>query len=495
MNADSLWSSILQAAIQGKLVPQDSNDGTASSLFDVSCILKVEDYPSFDIPFSIPENWSYVFLGCITDFRGNASVLSEIIPDDAYVLELDNIEKNTGRIIGTTNPRKLNKGSNQHIFKKGCVLYSKLRPYLNKVVIPDRDGYCSTEIIPLYFANGIDLQYIQIVLMSRYFVDFTMDNVYGAKMPRFNLKKGAEFLVPVPPLAEQKRIVAKLQELKPLVERYGWYQTRLSELNASIGPLLKKSILQAAIQGKLVPQDLIEDSASLLLQKIIEEKQKLLKGKLLKRDKCESQITIENGKWVEIVFGKTSVLEVPFEIPESWTWARLKTVCLKITDGTHHSPPNSVKGDYMYISAKNIKDSGIDLSNLTYVSESIHKEIYSRCDPVKGDILFIKDGATTGVVTINNLDEQFSLLSSVALIRPSCHIDRDYVVRAIRSPYFFNTVRNKMSGGAITRVTLDKIEQFLLPVPPLAEQHRIVSKLDELFKIIDKKEVKSLRKG
>src|SRR5690606_455310 len=129
---------------------------------------------------------------------------------------------------------------------------------------------------------------------------------------------------------------------------------------------------------------------------------------------------------------------------------------------------------------------GVLLSNATYVNKEVHEEIFARCDPEFGDILYIKDGATTGVVTINNLTMPFSMLSSVALLKvlPKLNNNR-FILNTLRSPMFYQAMREGMTGVAITRVTLKKLELATLPLPPLAEQHRIVAKVDELFALCD----------
>ncbi|UFK43494.1 restriction endonuclease subunit S [Mannheimia haemolytica] len=160
-------------------------------------------------------------------------------------------------------------------------------------------------------------------------------------------------------------------------------------------------------------------------------------------------------------------------------------ICLKITDGTHHSPPNIDKGDFLYITAKNIKKDGLDLSKISYVTKEIHNEIFSRCNPEKGDILYIKDGATTGVSIINTLNEPFSMLSSVALIKTSQEIDNEYLNYVMNSHYFYNISIGSMSGTGIPRITLTKLESYLVPVPPLLEQQRIVQKIEELLPLVE----------
>ena len=166
-------------------------------------------------------------------------------------------------------------------------------------------------------------------------------------------------------------------------------------------------------------------------------------------------------------------------------WCNITEVTNKITDGTHNSPINTPKGDFKYITAKNIKAHGIELDNISYVSQEVHSEIYARCNPEKGDILYIKDGATTGIVTINNLDEQFSLLSSVALIKPNKSISNKYLLYYLQSSLCYDTVRGSMKGVGITRITLKQIEKWILPLPPLAEQERIVCQIEKWFSLID----------
>ena len=180
-------------------------------------------------------------------------------------------------------------------------------------------------------------------------------------------------------------------------------------------------------------------------------------------------------------------LKEMLEPKEGWEEKTLKEVCTLITDGTHHSPPNDESGKYKYITAKNIKIWGLDLSNITYVSEDIHKEILARCNPQKGDVLYIKDGATTGIAIVNPLDEEFSMLSSVALLKPNKDVlSSEFLCFTLNSPSIYNQTRNQMDGAAITRVTLVKIKGFVVSIPPLSEQQRIVATLDSLKSKVDR---------
>jgi len=250
---------------------------------------------------------------------------------------------------------------------------------------------------------------------------------------------------------------------------------------------LRQKILDLAIRGKLVPQDPSDEPASVLVEKIRAEKEQLIREKKIKRDKNESYIYRSDKSYYE-KFAHATVKcideEIPFEIPESWEWCRLNMILSKLTDGTHHSPVNLPSGDFMYITAKNIKFDGISLKDITYVSKDIHKEIFSRCNPEKGDILYIKDGATTGVATINSMSNPFSMLSSVALLKPMRYLNNHYLLGFLQSPICYNFTRNNMKGVGITRVTLAQMSRWLIPIAPLQEQNRIVEKIDFAFALI-----------
>jgi len=182
------------------------------------------------------------------------------------------------------------------------------------------------------------------------------------------------------------------------------------------------------------------------------------------------------------------------EVPEHWSTGRLAYQVDLLVDGTHHSPESYPEGDYLYITAKNIKENGFDFSNISYISSSDHEEIYSRCSVRNDDVLYIKDGATAGIAMINNLKEEFSLLSSVALIRPRKLILRPkYLKYHLNASVFKDEMLNRLSGGAMTRFTIDGISRFNVLIPPLEEQDKIVeliekraSKMDALTKKAEK---------
>ena len=238
---------------------------------------------------------------------------------------------------------------------------------------------------------------------------------------------------------------------------------------------LRQKILDLAIHGKLVPQDPNDEPASVLLERIRAEKEKLIKeGKIKAPKKSKSAgDTFHYPK------------DVPWELPEGWEWCKITDVVDKLTDGTHNSPKSYPSGVYMYVTAKNIKRAGLDLSNITYVDKDVHREIYARCNPEKGDILYIKDGATCGISTINNLNVEFSLLSSVALIKPNKNILNTYLNLFLQSEFCYRNVRDSMKGVGITRIILKQMELWDIPLPPFAEQKRIVAAAEQLLQITD----------
>jgi len=173
----------------------------------------------------------------------------------------------------------------------------------------------------------------------------------------------------------------------------------------------------------------------------------------------------------------------PINNPMGWNKATLSNACLKITDGTHFSPPSSIEGRYKYITAKNIKLNGFDFSNLTYISDSEHREIYNRCNPEYGDVLYIKDGATTGIALLNTLKEEFSLLSSIALLKPNCKIlSSYYLCDVLNNQNMYSKIRSTMGGAAITRLTIVKIKNILIPIPPIDLQNQFAEFVQQVDK-------------
>ena len=245
-----LGKSILQEAIQGKLVPQITEEGTAQELLEQikaekqklvkegklkksalasSVIFRGDDNKYYEkigkkivciedeVPFEIPNSWVWARLGAIVDFSKSQTISSSMLDMDSWILDLEDIEKDSGRLLQKKRMKELLSKSDKHLFYKGNVLYSKLRPYLNKVIVADEDGACTTEILAFDFGH-IYNKYAQAYLMSPFFVDYANSDSYGIKMPRLGSKKGNNALFPIPPLREQQRIVEKIEQLTQLLK-------------------------------------------------------------------------------------------------------------------------------------------------------------------------------------------------------------------------------------------------------------------------------------
>ena len=207
---DKAKSKILDLAIHGKLVPQDPNDEPAIEL-----LKRIN--PKFEscdeVPWELPNNWCWTTLGNISDYGKCIHVEAMDIPNDSWVLELEDLEKDTAKLLQrvTCTGREI-KGV-RSVFRKGDILFSKLRTYLNKVLVAPEDGYCSTEIVPISLCDSLSSHYINHVLRSKYFVEYTTSCGYGVKMPRLSTTDARKGLIPLPPYQEQLRIVAKIEEL------------------------------------------------------------------------------------------------------------------------------------------------------------------------------------------------------------------------------------------------------------------------------------------
>ena len=525
MTAQQLKNSILQMAVQGKLVPQDPNDEPASVLLKRIKAEKEELIKSGKIKKSkksseifrgASRNLPYAFCEQIgKEIRDISDEIPFEIPDSWEWVHLDNIAISD---LGKTLDKAKNTGNFQpylcsiNVYWNGIDLSkvkearfedSELPKYLLKkgdllICEGGEVGRCCVwdKDIPMYYQNAlhrvrfygdINPHYFKCLMELYKGIGIIEAHSKGVTIKHLVQKALNSIYFPLPPLSEQHHIVSKIEELLPYIEKYGKAEEHLTTLNTTFPEMLKKSILQEAVQGKLVPQNPDDEPASVLLERIRAEKQKLIKAGKIKKSKHESVIITRDKIPYEIIDGKERCIadEVPFEIPESWCWCRLSSLATKITDGTHHSPPNTERGEYKYITAKNIKNTGVSLSNITYVSKEIHKEIFSRCNPEYGDVLLIKDGATTGVVTVNNIEEPFSLLSSVALIKCPQYVDSWYLVYVLRSDLFYKNIRSQMKGTGITRVTLKQIEPLFIPMPPLEEQKRIVSQIEKIMPYIN----------
>ena len=325
--------------------------------------------------------------------------------------------------------------------------------------------------------NDISFPYLQIIL-NAYWKDYNKDKQYGSAIPYIKLGNLENFLVPMTSYKEQERIVAEIEKFEPLIAEYDKLEQQATKLDDEIYDNLKKSILQYAIQGKLVPQDPNDEPASVLLARIRAEKKAQFGKKYVESyiykgdDNCYYEHI--NGKNVDITE------EIPFDLPASWEWCRLKNLIVSLTDGTHSTPKYTASGVH-FISVKDVSSGKLSFDNTKYISLDEHNELKKRCNPQKGDILLTKVG-TTGIPVLIDSDIEFSLFVSVALIKFSHeNIIPDYLIYLLKSPLVQEQAAENTRGVGNKNWVLSDIEKTLLVLPPLAEQKRIVEKIDKIF--------------
>ena len=249
---------------------------------------------------------------------------------------------------------------------------------------------------------------------------------------------------------------------------------------------LRQKILDLAIRGKLVPQDPSDEPASVLLERIREQKKQMVKeGKLKAKDIMDDTIIFvgeDNLHYEKFADGTVKCIEeeIPFEVPEGWEWTRLQSITSILTDGTHKTPTYSEDG-YIFLSSKNVTSGKIDWSNIMYIPESLHQELYSRLAPKIGDILLAKNG-TTGVAAIVDREEVFDIYVSLALIRVVENIiDPLYILNVIGSSFAQDYFSSSLKGIGVPNLHLEHIRNTLIPIPPCLEQARINSRTDMLL--------------
>ena len=333
------------------------------------------------------------------------------------------------------------------------------------MIAPD-NGICTPELVPfntyLVYAN-----YIVYVLRSPH-IDYVVNSVtYGVKMPRVGTETMVNLLIPLPPLSEQKRIVAKIEELLPLIGRYAVAYEKLEQFNAKFPEDMKKSILQYAIQGKLVEQRAEEGTAEELYQQIQAEKQHLIAEKKIKKEKTLPEIAED---------------EVPFDIPESWKWCRLSDI-IDVRDGTHDSPKYVPEGIPL-ITSKNLSNGIIDYGNVKYITQEDADKINARSMVEDDDILFAMIGSIGNPVLVKK-DRDFCI-KNMALFKKFA--DTDIFMQYMYWFFFYAQykLKKEASGGVQSFISLSRFREYLVPLPPFAEQKRIVAKIEELLPLCER---------
>ena len=324
------------------------------------------------------------------------------------------------------------------------------------------DGCIATENMPMFSVEGINLEYLKFLLKSPYFYDeLNKIQTTGSAQKSIHEREILEIEIPFPDIEEQENIVLQLSSKKNnSLEIYSELTYQLTLVKK-----LRQQLLQDAVQGKLVAQNKKDEPASELLKKIKAEKEKLIAEKKLKKEKELQSIKTE---------------EIPFEIPENWIWCRLGDICTKIGSGSTPKGSNYSTNGKPFFRSQNIYDSGLVYDDIKYISDEMHKQM-SGTTVFANDILLNITGGSMGRCALVLEDfEEGNVSQHVCIIRPLLVINKFYH-SIVLSPFFQKFVFSSTTGAGREGLPKYNLEQFLIPIPPLAEQNRIVQKLDELM--------------
>lgn len=485
MTPEQLKASILQYAIQGKLVEQRVEEGTGEELYQQIQAEKqrliqekkikkekpLAEISEDEVPFDIPESWKWVKVGNVgswssgaTPSRTNPAYYGGIIPwlktgdlNDGFIKKIP--EFITDLALEKTSVR---------LNPVGSVLMAMYGATIGKLGILDISATTNQACCACIPYEGIHNKYLFYYLMSmrRSYIGMAE----GGAQPNISKEKIVNSLIPLPPLAEQKRIVAKIEELLPLIGRYAVAYEKLEQFNAKFPEDMKKSILQYAIQGKLVEQRPEEGTGEELYQQIQAEKQHLIAEKKIKKEKPLPEIA-EN--------------EIPFDIPESWKWVRLNNIAESIVDCPHSTPKYlDMETEYCTIDTNCIDGKG-DITKWRYVDADTYTARIARLTPQKDDIVYTREGSICRAAILPE-GPRVCLGQRVMLIRSANGVFPQFIRRLLMSPMVIRKLTEQQKGIGAKHVNVSDVCNLILPLPPLAEQERIVAKIEELLPLCER---------
>ena len=484
MTPEQLKASILQYAIQGKLVEQRAEEGTGEELYQqiqaekqrliAEKKIKKEktlvEITEDEIPFDIPESWKWCRMSSLgitqtgnTPSKAHPEYQGKDIP---FITPGDILD---GGICYENQALSIAGMKVARICEAGSILQVCIGGSISKVAMTKQRVTFNQQI------NSItpfccDNRYIYYVMMSLYFSKTMKEKAGGTATPIINRGIWNTLLLPLPPLAEQKRIVAKIEELLSLVERYAAAYEKLEQFNAKFPEDMKKSILQYAIQGKLVEQRPEEGTGEELYQQIQAEKQHLIAEKKIKKEKPLPEIA-EN--------------EIPFDIPESWKWVRLNNIAESIVDCPHSTPKYlDMETEYCTIDTNCIDGKG-DITKWRYVDADTYTARIARLTPQKDDIVYTREGSICRAAILPE-GPKVCLGQRVMLIRSANGVFPQFIRRLLMSPMVIRKLTEQQKGIGAKHVNVSDVCNLILPLPPLAEQERIVAKLEEILPLCER---------
>ena len=521
MNGKQLKNSILQWAIQGKLVPQDPNDEPASVLLEriraekaklvkekkikkdknESIIYRGEDNSYYEkilatrevkcideeIPFDVPQGWEWERWGNIAQtiqYGYNAPALEHGV---IKMVRISDIQENC--VLWDNVPYCLidENDIDTYLLKVNDILFARTGGTVGKSFlveeVPEKAIYAGY-LIRTRYSSLLNPRYMKSFMESQLYWEQLKNGTIATAQPNCNGKTLAKMLLPIPPSKEQYRIVEKLTQLSSFLDNYGLCQDRLNLLNQEIMEQFKKSILQEAIQGKLVPQLEEEGTAKELLKQIKAEKQKLVKeGKLKKSALATSAIFRgDDNKYWEKIGNKVTCIddEIPFDIPQTWSWCRMRDVSNSYI-GLTYKPTDISDNGIIVLRSSNIQQGKLSLADIVRVKVEISDKLLVQ----NGDILICARNGSKKLVgksaIINGIKEPMTFGAFMAICKTPIH---KYVYLFLQSDLFFSQLREVSGTTTINQLTQNKFNSFLIPIPPIGEQMRITKKIEQLASIM-----------
>lgn len=485
MTPEQLKASILQYAIQGKLVEQRPEEGTGEELYQQiqaekqrlikeGKIKKEKALPEIsedEFPFEIPESWRWVRWGDLSQsiqygYNAPAQDVGRI-----KMVRISDIQD--GKVLWDTVPycEIREEEIPTYLLQKNDILFARTggtvgKSYLVKDV-PEESIYAGY-LIRTRYSSLLCPEYMKYFMESLLYWDQLRNGTIATAQPNCNGKTLSKMILPLPPLAEQKRIVAKIEELLLYVDRYAASYEKLEQFNAKFPEDMKKSILQYAIQGKLVEQRPEEGTAKELFARIQEEKQRLIAEKKIKKEKPLPEIT-ENEK--------------PFDIPESWKWVRLRDIISVLGDGIHGTPQYDDTGKYFFINGNNLVKGEIVIKSDT--KKVSYEEFKKYEKPLDESTILVSINGTIGNYAFYN-GEPVILGKSACYFSLISGIDKEYICRLLNTQHFLDYAVKEATQTTIKNVSLKSMRMLPVPLPPLSEQKRIVEKLEEILPLCER---------
>lgn len=529
----SLRNLILELAVQGKLIKVDNSGVNTQTLLEQILDAKKElikqkklkkqkSLPSLseeEILFQAPKGWIWTRLGEVTNYGVADKAEPTSVDDDCWVLELEDVEKSTSRLLKRVRFSERNFKSSKNRFVSGDVIYGKLRPYLDKIIVADEAGVCTTEMIPFRAYANLDSRFLRLIMKTPYFINYANNSTHGMNLPRMGTDKARLAPILIAPIEEQKLIVKKVDELMALCDQL----ERQSETSIDAHRLLveellstlflpaegsnsesaqafeqnwariaehfdllfttehsieqlKQTILQLAVMGKLVSQDPTDEPASKLLERIAQEKEQLIKDKVIKRQKPLPNITDE---------------EKAFDLPCGWEWAKLDYLALKSGAGwspqCNGHPKVGNNWGVLKVSAISWGEYNPDENKELPVSLEPRPDLEVK----SGDFLISRANTAElvakAVVVPENSPERLMMSDKIIRFNFSPLISLDYI-KLINNSRQSRTYYAAVAGGtssSMKNVSREQIRNLVFAIPSTNEQLRIIAKFNELLAICE----------